>query len=263
VLHLPCLSAELEVADQVSTDFGELQVVRLPYEDGTYGPPSKIMLNGKEIFLPPNTEPYVSLHGTYRLRNGQAVLASSNCGGSGCRIDPLLFILLSKRGPPRVVTHPDFFSEINVIKAIGKSGKVIVDLGYYRQKKKIAVLELGNLSIAFKKSTNRRLIDDECKSLYAALNACIRPHSSPSGCPNYSNTDFATGGFSGSNAEVWHVRFASHYPGFNRDGFIESCNSACASGTLKSYEVFRSQACTMPRPSPAVHTDSAPAALRR
>lgn len=244
-LSVTCRSADYEIEDRLQSDFGEVQLVRYPYDDGTSGHPSTLLLNGKTIFTAPETEPYLTIHGIYRSIGGQAILVSQNCGGSGCRVDSLSFVLLTKHAPPRILTHDDFNSEINVIKAKEKSGKVIVDLGYYRQKNKFAIVDSGQLSIVFKKSMNTKLIDNECKSLYEALDACIREHSSPNGCSNYSTADFATGGFSGSNADVWHVRFASHYPGFNRDGFIEVCNSACKSGMLKSYEEFRSQACTI------------------
>jgi len=205
-------------------------------------------LNGKAIFRAPEAEPYLKLHGIFRIPGGQAVLVSQNCGGSGCQVDPLSFVLLAKHAKSQVLTQVDFNSETHSIRASEKSGTVIVDLGYYRQKKKVAVLDSEYLSIALKDVPVREMPDDQCKSLYNAADACVRDHTSSIGCFDYSTADFASGGFSGSNAEVWGVRIASHFPGFNRNGFVATCATACRSGKLESYAAFRMLTCTAPPP---------------
>lgn len=241
-----CSSATYRIEDRLHSDFGEIQLVRHPYDDGSYGPPETILLNGKTIFRAPEVEPYLTLHGIYRLADGQAILVSQNCGGSGCRISPLSFILLAKHAKPRVFTRGDFNSETNQIVATEKSGKIFVDLGFYRQKQKTAVLDSGDLSITLTDSSNRELPDAQCKYLFGAVDVCTRDYDSSGKCVDYSTIDFGTGGFYGSNADIWTVRYASHLPGFNRSGFIESCLSACQTGTVESYEAFRSRACTLP-----------------
>jgi hypothetical protein len=241
-----CLATAYQIEDRLHSEFGEIQLVRHPYDDGSYGPPETILLNGKTIFKAPEVEPYLTLHGIYRLADGQAILVSQNCGGSGCRISPLSFILLAKHAKPRVLTRGDFNSETNQIIATEKSGKIVVDLGYYRDKQKIAVLDSGNLSITLTDSSIRELPDAQCKYLFGAVDVCTRDYNSSGRCVDYSTTDFGTGGYYGSNADVWTVRYASHFPGFNRNGFIESCMSACKTGTVESYEAFRSRACTLP-----------------
>jgi len=241
-----CISATYQIEDRLHSDLGEIQLIRTPYQDGSYGPPKTILLNGKAIFKAPDDEPYLALHGIYRLADGQAILVSQNCGGSGCRISPLSFILLAKHAKPRVLTRGDFNSETNQIVATDKSGKVVVDLGYYRQQKKIAVLDSGRLSITLTDSSIRELPDNQCKYLFGAVDVCTRDFNSSGKCVDYSTADFGNGEFIGSNADVWTVRYVSHLPGFNRSGFIESCMSACKSGAVESYEAFRSRACSLP-----------------
>jgi hypothetical protein len=236
-------SANYVVDARLHSDFGSVQVVKSVYADGTNGPPSTILLKGREIFRATPYEPYLQLHGIYRITDGQALLISQNCGGSGCRVNQLSFILLRQGSTPAVVTNDDFNSETNVIDAKDRSGKVTVNLGYFRQKRKVAILDSGRLSIVLMDEPNQTLTNDLCMTLYEATDACIREHSLSSGCTSYAEADFSSGGFVGSNAEVWAVRSVSHYPGFNRDGFVEACGFACKSGTLVPYEVFRSQAC--------------------
>ncbi|MEA3393014.1 MAG: hypothetical protein U9R55_00115 [Pseudomonadota bacterium] len=242
-------SAGYVVEKALQSDLGEIQVVRSIYSDGTNGPPSTILLNGKAIFRADSKEPYLELHGLYRFSGGQAVLISQNCGGSGCRVDPLFFIVLSKESKPLVVTNKDFNSETYFIQAKEESGKIIVDLGFFRQKKKVAVLDSGYLSVVLVEVSNQKLTDGQCGSLYKAADACVRDHSSKLGCSSYAKADFSAGGFWGSNSEVWAVRNVSHYPGFNRDGFIQACGSACTTGTLVPYEAFRDQACIQLAPT--------------
>lgn len=242
-------AAGFEIEQHLLSRYGEIRLLRPIDDDGYRFPPSVITLDGRRIFdASETTEPYVTLHGLYRTQHGQALLISQNCGGSGCRIAPLSFIVLNGKSKVEVVTSKDFNSETAAIRAAERSGKVTVDLGYYRQKRKFAVLDSDTLRVMLIADNQRALLKEECHLLHSAAEACKREHGSPSGCTDYSAADFSAGGFSGSNADVWAVRHVSHYPGFNRHGFIEECNSACTSGTLSSYEAFQNHACQAPAP---------------
>jgi len=237
---------QYDVADRRQTDFGEIQFVRKIDAEDFKGPPSTILLNGKVIFEGGVINPYLSFRGLYRASNGQVLLFSENCGGAGCRVDPLRLILLKKRSRPKHITADDFFSEtLASEEIIGKSiaGKIVIDLGYFRGAKKTAIFDGRRLFIALVDDSARIIPNDQCVALYLAADACLRGHRSTHGCPDYTTTDFTTGGFLGSNAEIWAVRRASHYPGFNRRAFIQLCDAMCGSGESVSFERFKSDAC--------------------
>ena len=240
-------SIKYQVAERVKTDDGEVQFAGTIHAKGFVSPPSTILLNKKVIFEADPASPFLSFIGIYRTDAGQALLFRENCGGSGCRIDPLRLILLEKHLRPQIIANDDFFSETiapDRIRGEQKEGKIVFDLGYERGSKKTAVFEKGRLSVSMTDDTVRVLPNYQCAMLYFAADACIREHNSKIGCTDYSHADFTAGGFSGSNAETWAVRSVAHYPGFNREAFIGLCNAMCRSSDPISFEQFKLAACT-------------------
>lgn len=207
-------AAGFEIEQRLESRYGEIRLLRPIDDDGYRYPPSVITLDGHSIFdASGTTEPYVTLHGLYRTAHGEALLISQNCGGSGCRIDPLSFIVLNGKSKAEIVTSKDFNSETYTVRAAVRSGKVTVDLGYFRQKRKLAVLDSQTLSVMLVAENRRTLPKEKCQLLHSASEACMNQHGSPYGCTDYSTADLSSGGFSGSNADVWAVRQVSHYPG--------------------------------------------------
>jgi len=148
---------------------------------------------------------------------------------------------------PVLVTNRDFFSETiasEEMKGKAFNGKVYVDLGYYRQDRKFAILKSDKINIHLKKSTDTSLSEDVCKGLYSTLGECANNRDDNNQCVDHSKDDFPLGTVIGSNATNWNIRWISHHAGFNSQGFSDACLTTCKSGTSLPYDDFKQKACS-------------------
>lgn len=243
------LAADWQIEQRMQSEHGEIQLARRIDEDGDRGPPAVILLNGRPVHDATDEEPYLNLLGLYRLADRrQALLFSRNCGGSGCRVTELSFLIIGGKSGPALVTRDDFTSETlsdTEIRVHAQGGRIVVDLGHERRLKKTAVLDAGGLSMHLAPSSIRELPQAWCQSLHVAMQDCI--HEKELGrCSDYEKVDLWKGGFVGGNAMSWGVRMAAHQPGFNQPGFAARCRQACLSGHAGSYAAFQQQACRLP-----------------
>ncbi len=120
--------------------------------------------------------------------------------------------------------------------------RMVFDLGYDNQRRKRAILEDERLTIQFEKDSATSVSEEVCETAYDAYGSCA-PDFEPKIDCEMLKEDFVA-----SNADMWAVRYASNFPGFNRDGMRSECYAACKSGKLATYEDFRSKVCrTEPR----------------
>lgn len=228
---------EYFIQDEIKTDVGLVQTLREVLDEG-HTPPQYLGLDGKIIYEETSSSNYLHIIGSFRTGDYVAILFSKSCGGSGCRIDPLSFLLFDKNKNYSIVTDANFNSDSMVINPKERDGLVEVDLGFEKQKIKKAILKGNILKIEYSDIDITKMNDENCLQLYKVSEACVRLHKSELDC-----TEDAKDYFPGSNYEMWVVHVLRNYPGFNSEAFNHECFNACKTGALSEYKLYKNNVC--------------------
>lgn len=216
--------------EQVTTRAGLLKVTRSTPQST----PDSITLNGKTVFKA--QDEYVSIQRLFKLPSYDAVLISTNCGGSGCTYDGFSFLLVDGK---RVVTvsHKDFVAISGEVKTRQQGDKVLLELGFEEKKRKVAVLNGKKVTVQTVAAPKQALREDFCQWLHKdALDACVYARHEDTQCANPQAT------FGG--AVMRGVNAAGDHPGFDANQFSKACVAACKTGKADRYVSFGRLVCS-------------------
>jgi hypothetical protein len=230
-------SKNMWVTNKLKIKNGLLRVIRKEFDDGSgWGTGNTLLLNNKVLFE--SKQDYVRLRGAYYLGHYTYILIGENCGGTGCRFDDLSILKLDNKQNVSLITTNEFYSENDSIKATARHGKIIIDLGLYKQAKKTAIYKNGKIRILYKKLPYKPLTAKQCSEFYEIANQCLQLHELKSNC-SYSAINFS--GL--SNSHSWALRYISNESGYKQQLFDTECFNACKTGELSTYSVFAKNLC--------------------
>lgn len=226
-LQAPDANEEL---DSVATRFGVLAIGRSD-PNATL---DTLLLDGKPVFQ--QEDMYLSLHYYFRRNEGDIVLFSSNCGGTGCQYDDFYYLLLSPNHAPKTVTAENFRTYRENLAPKVEGGNIILDLGYQDGKQKIATLAGETVSIALQVVPKSFIGEQDCRWLYdEALKSCRSLHGTD-GCknPEEAMPAYLTRGIS----------IIGEHPGFAAEAFTRRCQLACTTDSVVDYPTFAKEVCS-------------------
>ena len=219
--------------DKMQTRAGWLEIGRSDFKTS----PDSLFLDGRRIYQDEDT--YLSLHRLFKLAGYEAVLFSSNCGGSGCPSNEFAFLILRSGAEPKVIRASNFDAYPQEVKTRQMGNSIKLDLGYFEGKRKLASLENEQLTIDLEDVPDQALQEDHCQWLHTdAMPACVEARKTTRTC-NDVQAEFTGYLMRGVAAML-------DYPGFNQSGFEQQCLQACKAGKLPDYASFGVAVCSKP-----------------
>jgi hypothetical protein len=185
---------------------------------------------------------YVTLYGKYPLGAQDVVLIGDNCGGTACWAGDRLSLLVLEPGEkPRTLSDERFFGGGSG--AALEDGRLKIDLGWDRGKRKLAWYDGNDLSIVLEDRGRPPLSEEECKGAYDGMELCVSGRYDDARCKD------PEAGFYGA---AWRALFPIlQLPGFRADGFTRACVVACKDGKAPPLDArFRKSVCGIARSAP-------------
>ena len=175
--------------------------------------------------------------GSIILTQGEAILVSTDAGGSGT-LPSYAILLLLKGQAPKWLNKDDFYSENGDITYAQKGDVVTIGLGINdKGLNKSIILENGQLLTNLLETAKGGLSDSNCKWLHDELlpNCEQQP---PEDCnenviPESSMSMAITRGLA-------QIRLN---PNFNEQSVAEACYQACSKQPIPDYKDFKKSAC--------------------
>ncbi|MEB4591966.1 hypothetical protein VSS37_13315, partial [Candidatus Thiothrix sp. Deng01] len=227
--------------DTLKTRTGLLEIGR----SGFGAPPDSLVLNGKVVYKDEGN--YLALHQMFSLPDHDAVLFSSNCGGTACQTDDFAFLVVRQNAEPAVVKADGFYAYPSAVKTRRDGDDIKLDLGFSGGKRKLAVLKGEQLAIRLEAVPAQPLEEAQCKWLHSdAMPACVEARANNPDCSD------PQGDFSG--AVMRGVAAMADYPGFVQQGFDQQCQQACRDGKASDYAIFGGEVCSKSKPANAAST---------
>ncbi|MFZ2160841.1 MAG: hypothetical protein WAW02_01360 [Sideroxyarcus sp.] len=222
---------KLEVADELETKFG---VLRTAFDRVSYGLEFFMFLDGKLL-----QNGITDIYGVYYIGQQPWVLVGSFSGGMNPK--DLSFLKIYEDKSASIITYEKpwvFASYEQELDVKTEDNRLIVDLGFEDQKKKLAILENNKVSIEYKEVNLNAITSDDCQALYRiAKTECTWEHTREN-C-----TSRAIGMTPSNHADLGTLGDITSKPGFAKNGFDDECYKACTSGTVSQYEAFSKSAC--------------------
>ncbi|RLA06272.1 MAG: hypothetical protein DRQ51_09840 [Gammaproteobacteria bacterium] len=233
------------VSSAHKTALGDIRVIRaMTYyddDDENKYPLSFITLNNQEIYR--GKEERINIQKIFFLNNKMQILAYETCGGSGCRIYDLFFLVVDKNHNPKTINAKNFDTTDGYQDKDGnipttlENNQIYMDLGFTKGKKKYAIFENGKIEIFFKKIKNAHLNKDDCVYLYETTKQeCTDERV----CNDY----IKIGEYYGSStAGNFGYQAISNMPGFNKKTLDKLCLSSCKTKNFIDYQIFAKTVC--------------------
>lgn len=234
-----------ETPDKLQTRAGLLEIAHSDFNS----PPDSLVLNGKVVFKEEGF--YLSVYQLFSFSDHDAVLFSSNCGGSGCPANDFAFLVVRQGTEPKVIKVDGFDAYPSEVKTKQEGNAVKLNLGFSAGKRKLATLEGEQLTIRLEDVAPQALDETQCKWLHTdAMPACVEARTTNPDCADPQGT------FAG--VIMRGVAATSDYPGFVHSGFDQQCQQACQTGKAADYAAFGSAVCSKPGSPPAPSTPLQP-----
>lgn len=230
-------SPEVSGVNEVQqTRFGNVLVVVVRKGSGA---PDTILFNGRNVFE--SGASYLGFHAKYEIGDKDVLLFGINCGGSACSPDELNFLVLGAESEPKIVTTKDFYSADGTIKPRKEKDRVVIDLGFEKGKKKIAILESGKVVMQYTAIDATPMKLEDCQWLYEnSIRECIQLKELKLDCEengrNYSG---------GCVATMTGITALSNHPGFVSSALGDICVTACKTGKALTFEQFKRKVCSI------------------
>ena len=192
----------------------------------------KIILASKDV-----NDDRISLVRRFKLTQGEAILVSTDAGGSGT-LPSYSILLLLKGQAPKWLNKDDFYSENGDITYAQKGDVITIGLGINdKGLNKSIVLENGQLLTNLLETAKGGLPNNDCKWLHDELlpNCEQQP---PEDCnenviPESSMSMAITRG-------LGQIRLN---PNFNEQSVAEACYQACSKQPIPDYKEFKKSVC--------------------
>lgn len=220
-----------EIIDELGTEFG---VLRIAMKHVDYGLAFSMFLDGKLI-----KNGAQKIYGVYYIKQQPWVLIGS--GREAHNPYDLSFLKINMDKSATEVTYKgsgDFVSWEQELDVKTEDNRLVVDLGYKNQKKKLAILENDKISIEYKKVKLNAVTSDDCNQLYEIAKDECTLEDKRADCIHR-----AIGIGAGSVVELDMLVDITNKPGFNQKGFDKECLKACESGEMADYKSFSKTAC--------------------
>ncbi len=221
---------------ELHTRFGQV-LVKQSQDDSSS--PSELLYVSDIVVLV--TDEALHLYNVMPLGESDVVLFGSNCRGSGCPNDDLSLLLLRKDVPPTVITSPNFHSLDETVVAKVQGDTIIINLGFEKRQKKIAVFDGHRLTI---KLTNPHRLESlshaNCLWIYESARDQCWSITAPydEGCNELMEL------FQNATGAVGRgISSLSNNPGFNPNEFRLACITACKTRKPPSFQKFQRSVC--------------------
>jgi hypothetical protein len=219
--------------DQLPTSQGLLSLKKIGKED--FERPDlylgdKIILAAKDV-----DDDRIGLVRRFKLTQGEAILVSTDAGGSGT-LPSYSILLLLKGQAPKWLNKDDFYSETGDITYTQKGDVVTIGLGINdKGLNKSIVLENGQLLTNLLETAKGGLPDRDCKWLHDELlpNCEQQP---PEDC----NKHLISESSKVITRSLGQIRLN---PNFNEQSVAEACYQACSKQPIPDYKSFKKSVC--------------------
>ncbi len=224
--------------DKLNIRAGLLEIGRSDFNS----PPDSLVLNGKVVYKDEGN--YLALYKIFTFPDHDAVLFSSNCGGTACQTDDFAFLVVKQGAEPKVVEADDFYAYRTVVKTMQDGNNIKLNLGYSGGKRKLATLDGEQLTIHLEDVPPQPLEEESCQWLHKdAMSACVEARDRNPDCSD------PQGDFAG--VIMRGVAAMADYPGFVQSGFDQQCQQACRDGKASDYVTFSGEVCSKSKPANA------------
>jgi hypothetical protein len=223
---------KLKVVDELETKIGVLRAV---FERVSYGLEYYVFLDEKRI-----QNGAGNIYGIYYIGQQPWVLVGANPGG-GKNPNRLSFLKINKdKSATEIKYEPHwvFVSYKRKLDVESSGNRLIIDLGFEDQKKKLAILENDKISIEYSVVGLNAVTPEDCRMLYELAKTECTWEFRREDCKKRT-----IGMIPSSTVYLSTLDHIASKPGFKQDEFDNECYKACESGVISKYEDFSKSAC--------------------